>query len=140
MLLEQYRESTISLIFHQLARKLIGPLFVVSTHDFTEPSPELLIRIQVQEEYFDIYVQEQRFMVRFRRFCFRNKHFILYKFTSITSENLDKRIKEALQEEVIFPDIRFRFFNKKHNSHFLLNAYLDSILLRLKHKKNTWAQ
>ncbi len=140
MLLEQYKESSISLIFHQLVKKLIGPLIVVSKNDYRKIDDQFLIRIQTYGgEHFDIYYQEHRFMVQFHRFCFRNKHFVLYKFNSIASEKLDPRIKEVIGREVIFPDIRFRFFNKKHNDHFLLNAYLDTILTRLKQKKETWS-
>ena len=115
----------------------MGPLIVIAASEYRELEPVLLLRIQMREGgHFDIFIQEQRFMVHFRRLCFRNKHFVLYKFNTVSSGNLDPYIKEVVDKDAVFPDIRFRFFNQKHNFHFLLNAYLDIVLARLKNKKN----
>lgn len=130
--LEQYQESSLSLLWHRFLRKILGPMIVVSSKEVQQDPPELLFRFQFENEYLDIYIQEYRFDIHLKRWFFRNKSFVLYRFTADGSTNVDERLRRATEQEVLFPNIKLWMFNEKQNERFLLNAYLDVILARLR--------
>lgn len=130
--LKEYRESSWAILWHRLFRKLIGSFIVVDNSITTALGPELMLTLRTFGGTLSIYVQEIRYKVVFKRWYIRNKHFVLYKFSTYCSDDVSQKLREATSSDVYFPDIQFRSFSRLQNKRFLFNAYLDVILERLK--------
>lgn len=131
----EYQESYLSLIWHKFLRRVLGPLVVAVGKDYCDDTEKPLLQFKIQGGVFNIFCQEQRYMVRFSRWFLKNKHFVLYKFTCECDLEVDDNVKQVLEREVVFPDIIFTMFNKKHRMEILLNAYFDVVVSRLKRVK-----
>lgn len=133
MNLKDYKEGVLTIFWQKIIRKLIGPLLIVTPDEYEEAEPDHLMRFNLASNYYiDMYCHKCFYMVRFTRFFLRDKHYVMFKFTSVCSPQLDGRIVEALKEPVYFPNIKISLLNEKQHMTIFINAYLETIVSRLK--------